>query len=159
SQDAQNACQQSLAGAGAANAQDMSQATAAETKVLEDLQDIAVTTGVVAGDIQQIYIDQQRSKDAQNAANLALAVQQSGLQTLNGEYVALNNYAADTAGAQLDLARKYAVLARRSLEATYLMSLDSVTTPLPLVAAPSTWADSVYSYDLSMAQTIGGQVV
>jgi hypothetical protein len=153
------ACQAPAATANATSAQDQAQAVTAEGKMFSDLQDLMTQTGVVATDLAQIALDRQKAKDAITTAGLNQAVATSGLQTLTGEYVLVNSYNAATAGAQLDVARTYAVLARRAFESTYLISLDSQSQVLPLVDAPANWADNVYSYDLSLAQTIGNQTV
>lgn len=151
-------CQSASANADAQSDQLAAQAASAQTKLLTDFQDTLSQTGTIAVDLAAIAADAQKAQDAVNTANLTLAVQTAGLPSLNGEYLRVNNYDAFQADAQIEMARTYSVLARRALESTYVLNLDDMSTALPLVGAPTTWADSVYAYDLSMAQTIGAQV-
>jgi hypothetical protein len=151
-------CQSASASATAQQDQLAAQAASAQAKLLEDFQDTLSQTGAIATDLAAIAGDAQKAQDAVSTANMNLAVQTAGLPSLQGEYLRVNNYDAFQAGAQIEMARTYGVLARRALEATYVMNLDNMTKALPLVDAPTNWADSIYAYDLSMAQTIGTQV-
>jgi hypothetical protein len=47
------------------------------------------------------------------------------------------------------------VAALRSIETSYVTSLDTLTSPEPFVAAPSSWVADVYKYDLSMPTAVG----
>ena len=59
------------------------------------------------------------------------------------------------AKALLESARRYSVIARRAIEARYVVDLSTMTTAEPLVAPPASWADDVYKYDLSAPAAVG----
>jgi hypothetical protein len=84
----------------------------------------------------------------QNIANMSLV-------TGFGVYREYHSYDLWRAQAMVDNARRYAVAARRAIEAKYLVDLSSMTADEAFVAAPSTWADQVYDYDLSLPAAVG----
>jgi hypothetical protein len=49
----------------------------------------------------------------------------------------------------------YALAARRAIEARYVVDLSTLTEAETFVASPATWADSIYTYDLSMPTAVG----
>lgn len=55
----------------------------------------------------------------------------------------------------VDNARRYALAARRGIEARYVVDLSTLTGPESFVESPATWADEVYSYDLSLPAAVG----
>lgn len=59
------------------------------------------------------------------------------------------------AKALLESARRYAVAARRAIEARYVVNLSELEADEPFVAGPKIWADEVYDYDLSLPAAVG----
>ena len=59
------------------------------------------------------------------------------------------------AKALLESARRYAVAARRAIEARYVVNLSELEADEPFVAGPRLWADEVYDYDLSLPKAVG----
>jgi hypothetical protein len=59
------------------------------------------------------------------------------------------------AKALLEGARRYALAARRAIEARYVVDLTRLNGNESFVASPSSWADEVYNYDLSMPASVG----
>lgn len=72
-----------------------------------------------------------------------------------GLYRDLHSYDLWRAQALLDSARVAAVTARRAIEAHYAVDLGSIVAPEAFVAAPNTWADSAFEYDLDMPAAVG----
>ena len=67
----------------------------------------------------------------------------------------MHSYDVWRAQALLDAARIAAVAARRTIEAHFAVDLSTLATPEAFVAAPSTWSDEVYAYDLDMPAAVG----
>lgn len=59
------------------------------------------------------------------------------------------------AQALLDAARMASVTARRAIENHYVVDLSRLTGAEAFVAAPNTWSDDIYKYDLSMSSSLG----
>jgi hypothetical protein len=59
------------------------------------------------------------------------------------------------AGVLLEAARRTALTARRAIEAYYVVDLSRMDADEPLVAAPSSWANDVFKYDLSAPSAVG----
>jgi hypothetical protein len=59
------------------------------------------------------------------------------------------------ARAMLENARRLSVAARKAIESRFVVDLSELDAPQTFVAAPSTWADSVYESDLSPSASIG----
>jgi hypothetical protein len=59
------------------------------------------------------------------------------------------------AKALLDGSRRYALTARRALEARYVVNLSRLEGQEPFVASPAGWADDVYAYDLNLLPAVG----
>jgi hypothetical protein len=70
-------------------------------------------------------------------------------------YRQVHSYDVWRAQALLDAARIAAVTARRAIESHYAVDLSKLVANEPFVAAPTTWGDQVYQYDLSMASAVG----
>ncbi len=97
-----------------------------------------------------------------NKSHLAVArydleskLAETGNQTSTGLYRQYRAYDMWRAHALLDHARRYALAARRSMEARYVVDLSALTKPEAFVASPATWADEVYTYDLSLPAAVG----
>jgi hypothetical protein len=78
-----------------------------------------------------------------------------GLQTSFSMYRRYRSYDVWRAKALVENARRYALAARRAVEARYVVSLSKLGQPEPFVQSPSTWADEVYGYDLSLPAAVG----
>jgi hypothetical protein len=96
---------------------------------------------------------------AQSTSRLDANVAGNSSKTSFGTYRVYHNSDFDRVFALLQTARQLALLARRDLEAQYLVDLSTMKQDEALVKAPSTWADSVYSYDLSTGETVGLNVL
>lgn len=59
------------------------------------------------------------------------------------------------AKATVESARRYALAARRALEARYVVDLTRLDQKETFVSAPSVWADDIYGYDLSLPSAVG----
>ena len=59
------------------------------------------------------------------------------------------------AKALLENARRFGVIARRAIEARFVVDLDELTAEEPFVSSPATWAGDVYRYDLSLPSSVG----
>ena len=59
------------------------------------------------------------------------------------------------ARALIENARRYAVAARRAVEARYTVNLSTLSQDEAFVKSPTTWADDVYKYDLSLPSAVG----
>lgn len=70
-------------------------------------------------------------------------------------YRSYHNYDVWRANALLESARRYAVVARRSIEARYVVDLSQLHDDEPFVAGPAQWADQVYEYDLNAPTAVG----
>lgn len=87
--------------------------------------------------------------------NLESSLAAAGNTTSTGLYREYRAYDMWRAHALLDNARRYALAARRSMEARYVVDLSTLNKPEAFVASPATWADEVYSYDLSLPAAVG----
>jgi hypothetical protein len=76
-------------------------------------------------------------------------------RTTSGLYRRFHSYDLWRAKALIESSRRYSALARRAVEAHYAVDLSLMKAPEPFVAAPSTWADEVYAYDLSLPAAVG----
>ncbi|HKQ69700.1 MAG TPA: hypothetical protein VJT73_10195, partial [Polyangiaceae bacterium] len=76
-------------------------------------------------------------------------------QYSNGTYRLYRNHELWRAKATVDHARRYALAARRAIEARYVVDLSSLSEDEAFVASPRTWADEIYSYDLSLPAALG----
>lgn len=59
------------------------------------------------------------------------------------------------ARATVESARRYALAARRALEARYVVDLTRLDQKETFVSAPSIWSDDIYGYDLSLPSSVG----
>lgn len=59
------------------------------------------------------------------------------------------------AKALLENSRRYALTARRAIEARYVVKMSHLTTPEAFVHSPAVWADEVYTYDLTLPAAVG----
>jgi hypothetical protein len=97
----------------------------------------------------------ERTRMAIERAQLEAALSASQMTTSFGMYRAYHNYDLWRARALLESSRINAVTARRAIEARYVVDLSSMHAQEPFVAAPSSWADEIYRYDLDMPAAVG----
>jgi len=76
-------------------------------------------------------------------------------KTSFGLYRRYHSYDLWRAKALLESARRYGVAARRATEARFALNLSDMNADEPFVAAPATWADEVYAYDLGLPGAVG----
>ena len=70
-------------------------------------------------------------------------------------YHRYHDYDMWRARALLENARRYAVAARRAIEARYVVDMTRMASKEAFVEGPSVWADEVYGYDLSLPSAVG----
>lgn len=99
-----------------------------------------------------------QAKLADARASLEANLTQTSLQTSTGLWRVYTSADAENAVEQIENARRYALAARRAIEAQYVVDLSTMSQDEAFVTAPATWADSVYQYDLNMPTTVGLQV-
>jgi hypothetical protein len=113
----------------------------------------AAAAMVQTGAAVQTLAHQADQAKAKAALEADLAAQQ---QTSSfGIYRIYHDYDTWRAMALLVNARKYALAARRAIEARYVVDLSRLTQNEAFVASPSTWAGDIYTYDLSMPSAVG----
>jgi len=138
----------------------------AEAKLLETEDEafaslVSAIQGTVAAETA-IALSGAKVEAILNKSHLAVArydlessLAETGNQTSTGLYRQYRAYDMWRAHALLDNARRYALAARRSMEARYVVDLSASNKPEAFVASPATWADEVYSYDLSLPAAVG----
>ncbi len=92
---------------------------------------------------------------SRDALEQAIGDLSPNLQTSFGLYRTYTNYDVFRAKGLLEQARMSALLARRAIEARYVVDLSTMSQTEPEVAAPQTWADDVYGYELDVPAAIG----
>lgn len=90
---------------------------------------------------------------ARNALEVTLAAE--SLKT-NGIFRRFRAFDLWRARAQVEGARKLALVARRAVEARYVVDLGQLKAAEPLVASPASWSDVIYQSDLSLPLSVGG---
>lgn len=103
----------------------------------------------------QYLAAQTRLAVARDELQRKIAEADPSLKTNFGLFNILGSNAVWTARATVDNARRQAVLARRAIEARYVVDLSQLTANEPLVVAPALWADQVYAYDLDAPAALG----
>jgi hypothetical protein len=97
----------------------------------------------------------QETKLAKAQAQLEASLALDNLQTKFGTYRRYHSYDVWRARGLLESTRRYAVAARRAIEARYVVDLSEMRSDEPFVAAPATWADEIYEYDLAAPASVG----
>jgi hypothetical protein len=104
--------------------------------------------------IQQLS-NQTQLAIARDQLQESIANQSPSLKSSFGLYMILASDDVYHAKLALQSAQLQSVLARRAIEARYVVNLGQMTANEPLVVAPSTWADEVYAYDESIPAALG----
>jgi hypothetical protein len=137
-----------------------------ETAAIKDAF-MAVASAAIGLTDAQAAIVQSGATMNTDISTTRLAVERAALEeTLTAEgqvtsfglYRRYRDYDLWRAKALVEDARRYALSARRAVEARYVVDLSTLTAPEPFVASPSSWADAVYEYDLSLPTAVGLQV-
>ncbi|HEU4404457.1 MAG TPA: hypothetical protein VFS43_04110 [Polyangiaceae bacterium] len=97
----------------------------------------------------------RRTDIAARRAELDAELVGRGKKTSFGLYRRYTDHAAWVAMAELENARRAALLARRAIEARYVVNLSKLYANEALVVSPASWADEIYEFDLSMPAAIG----
>lgn len=97
----------------------------------------------------------QTAEVAKAHANLDASLVGASAVTKFDTYRRYHSYDLWRARALLEGARRYAITARRAVEARYAVNLSTLTADEAFVAAPATWADEVYEYDLDAPAAVG----
>jgi hypothetical protein len=98
---------------------------------------------------------QTRLAIARDELQRKLADANPSLKTNFGLFNVIGSNAVWTARATVDNARRQAVLARRAIEARYVVDLSQLTADESQVVAPALWADQVYAYDRDSPAALG----
>lgn len=125
------------------------------TGLLSDRAEI-VQSGIHIGQLSSSAdLEQARYSLELDLTGTQIASEQAQLKTSFGLYRRYRSYDAWRAKALLDNARRYALAARRGIEAHYVVDLSRVTQDEAFVSNPASWADEVYEYDLSLPAAVG----
>jgi hypothetical protein len=113
----------------------------------------------LAAQVQQTsikgYQAMQQTNLAKARANLQASLITESQTTMFGLYVRYHSYDMWRAKALMESARRYAAAARRAIEGRFVVDLSTLDAPEPFVASPSTWADSIFAYDLDVPAAVG----
>jgi hypothetical protein len=96
-----------------------------------------------------------KARDAMAKETLEGQLESGAQVTSFGLFREYRAYDVWRARALLENARRYALAARRAIEARYVVDLSKLTQPETFVASPAKWANDIYSYDLSMPSAVG----
>ncbi len=127
-------------------------AFASVSSSLTGFTDAAATIAKSAADVYGILTT---AKLADGRAKLEAQLTQLTLTTSSNIYRIYRSDDVWRAKALLDGARRYALAARRAIEARYVVDLSTMSNPEPFVASPSLWSDQIYTYDLNMPAAVG----
>jgi hypothetical protein len=133
-------------------AQSLADAFAAVSGALVGFSDAAAAILKSSADIQASLTT---AKLADQRAQLEATLTQQTLQTSTGIYRMYRSADMWRAKALIEGARRYALSARRAIEARYVIDLSTMSDSEPFVASPSLWADQIYTYDLNMPAAVG----
>ncbi len=139
----------------AADAAGVAKASEAQTVVLQKGNDVLIALSEVALAEAEMDRTLNEAELAGRRQELEVEFLASTQETSFHLYRLYHQYDIWRARALLDASRRYAVAARRALEARYLVDLSTMTAAEPFVAAPSLWADSAYKYDLDVPGAVG----
>jgi hypothetical protein len=103
----------------------------------------------------ELYRLRGDSKLAKARVALESDLAQASLLTKLGSYRRYHSYDVWRARALLENARRYGLAARRAIESRVVVDLSELHASEPFVAAPSTWADEVFQYDLDAPAAVG----
>jgi hypothetical protein len=121
------------------------------TKVSDAVQSVLLASAQGLEAIQQT-----RVALARRSLERQIADQSPGLKTSFGLYRRYTDKAVANARAQVEGARELAVLARRALEARYVVDLSTSADKIFGVSAPAReWADSIYGLELDLPAAVG----
>lgn len=97
----------------------------------------------------------QEAKLAEERANLDKELATSVTLSNSPTFRQFHDYDVWRARALVENARRYAILARRAIEARYVVDLTTMQGQEPFVAPPTGWADQIYEYDMNMPAAVG----
>lgn len=95
------------------------------------------------------------AKLAQGQHELEQRLTESGLVTSFSVYRISRGYDLWRAKALVESSRRYALAARRAVEARYVVDLSELDEDEAFVASPKIWADEIYGYDLALPSAVG----
>jgi hypothetical protein len=130
------------------NADARAQMVAAVAGIFDAEAAMQQSTARIAQDLQKVTVAQAKYQLEQTLA-------QSTNKTSFGAYRLYHAYDLWRAMAQTESARRYALAMRRAIEAQFVVDLSTMKDDEAFVAAPASWADEVYDYDLSLPKSLG----
>lgn len=150
-----NACEDSAIGIGTAEAAlltSYADALASLGSATIGMTD-ALSTLASSGSNIAALLNQTRL--AKSRLDLEKKLSVEGLQTSFGMWRRYRSYDVWRAKVLVENARRYALAARRAIEARYVLNLSNLSQPEAFVQSPATWADEVFEYDLSLPAAVG----
>jgi hypothetical protein len=118
-------------------------------------QDFVNAEAAIAKSGAEIASKVQQATAAQTKAQLEADLAGQTTTSSFGLYRVYHDYDTWRARALLMNARRYALAARRAIEARYVVDLSRLDQSEAFVAGPSSWAGDVFDYDLSMPSAVG----
>ncbi|MBI5531668.1 MAG: hypothetical protein HY898_03060 [Deltaproteobacteria bacterium] len=111
-------------------------------------RDVFLASAAIQEDVHKTELSAARN-------DLEAELTKSTLPTTLGLYRNYHSYDLWRAKALLESARRHGVTARRAIEARFGVNLSQMHAQEPFVAAPASWADEIYAYDLSLPAAVG----
>lgn len=158
-EEKQRRCEQATASLAVAKKQSVAQYYDAIAAVRNTSTGTMSTLAMMAQSGAAIHLAKNEAKNTAARAQLEAALATTtGYKTSFGIVRQYRAYDMWRAKALVENARRYALAARRSIENRFVVNLSDLTKTEPFVNAPSTWANEVYEYDLSLPAAVGLQV-
>jgi hypothetical protein len=111
--------------------------------------------GQIASSGAVILSDENKAQLANASAQLEAQLAAQTQTTSFGLYRLYHEYDTWEAAAEIQNARVFALTARRAIEAGYVVDLSQLTKQEAYVASPAVWANTIYTYDLSLPAALG----
>ena len=150
-----NACESALAGAAVAGPAVVVASNSAMLEVASAAAGLIDAVGAVRLAASQGAALVNEAQLAQGRHELEQRLTQDGLVTSFSVYRISRGYDLWRAKALVESSRRYALAARRSVEARYVVDLSQLDKDEAFVASPKVWADEVYGYDLTLPAAVG----
>lgn len=109
---------------------------------------ISLSGAAIAAALNETNLKRERAK-------LEIELTKTSQVTSYGLYRRYRSYDLWRAKALIENSRRHSLAARRAIEARYVVDLSDLSAPEAFVYNPASWADDVYSYDLSMPSAVG----
>lgn len=151
----QNKCQEVLADAAPAVANQTAALYEGMSAVASSAIGLTNAAAAIASSGASITAQLNQAGLAKEQAALEVKLSATTTRTSFGLYRRIHDYDLWRARALLENSRRYAVAARRAIEARYVVDLSALSGEEAFVSSPASWADEVYEYDLSLPAAVG----